>query len=91
MSETTAIVTERTCPPSAVADKILTWTDSEGELLVFPGDLVLDCGHFAIIHSISDAHWPTEQIVEFSDGRQICVTRDSHVAVRRYDTGEETR
>lgn len=74
----------RICPPSAVADQILTWAE------VQIGDLVLHYGRLATVDD-ADAAFVQEGRRSFLiDGSwRYCRVGDL-TAVRRYDTSEET-
>ena len=43
------------CPPSAVADMVLTWTTGNGEPLVFEGDLIVHDGEFFRVEDIQSS------------------------------------
>jgi hypothetical protein len=89
---TTTTGTPLSCPPSAVRDMILTWTDSAGEFLVFPGDLIVHAGRWKILASAERGTLPNGAAVVHVDveGNWLpcCFPADSLVAVCRYDTGE---
>ena len=79
-------------PPSEVRDMIIEWTDSDGNLNVEPGDLVLHAGRFVMVTSVEAAEWIGER---GRDGVRVGLTgvmvkcsfpADSLVAVRRYIT-----
>ena len=78
-----------TCPPSSVHDMIATWTDSAGNLLVFPGDLVL-LGTLECVEAIAYEPPADEAVRVDLAGWSMthCESPGGLVAVRRYDTGE---
>jgi hypothetical protein len=82
VSETTATVTERTCPPSALHDQILPWSD------VREGDLIVWDGEFRLITCMFD--YAGKPMMWF-DGSKVggVVPCGTYAAVRRYDTGED--
>jgi hypothetical protein len=86
----TAISADSHCPPSAVADQILTWTDSTGTLLVFPGDLVLIGDHLELVDDIGYSPPDDEAVRVTLAGWPLthCVSARGMVAVRRYVEGE---
>lgn len=85
---TTTTGTPVTCPPSAVHDMITTWTDSAGNLLVFPGDLVLVGAALECVEAIAYEPPEDEAVRVELEGRGVthCVSPGTPVAVRRYDT-----
>jgi hypothetical protein len=81
------------CPPSAVTDTVVPWTDRDGLLNVAPGDLVLHAGRFERVTAIEPAEWIGERgragvRVEVTGVMLHCsFPADSLVAVRRYTEG----
>ena len=69
---------------------ITTWTDSAGNLLVFPGDLVLVGTTLECVKAIAFDPPEDEAVRVDLEGRTFthCVPRGGYVAVRRYDTEE---
>jgi hypothetical protein len=86
-SETAAAETLPSCPPSAVHDMILTWTDSAGSLLVFPGDLVAVGRTLECVTAIAYEPPEDEAVrVELAGWDTVhCESPGNLVAVRRYD------
>jgi hypothetical protein len=87
---TTTTETPLSCPPSAVHDMILTWTDSTGSLLVFPGDLVAVGRTLECVTAIAYEPPEDEAVRVELEGwdMQHCESPGNLVAVRRYDAGE---
>ena len=79
------------CPPSSVHDMIVTWTDSAGKLLVFPGDLVLIGETMQCVEAIAYDPPEDEAVRVGLEGWDLthCVTASALVAVTRYDTGPD--
>ena len=70
------------CPPSAVADKILPWSE------VREGDLVLWDGEFRLVawnSPVSDAE--PLRIVLLADENHVVIPCGTYAAVRRYVEG----
>jgi hypothetical protein len=88
---TTTTETTVSCPPSAVHDMIVTWTDSAGKLLVFPGDLVLVGAALECVEAIAYEPPDDEAVRVNLVGWDLthCEPAGALVAVRRYDTGQE--
>lgn len=80
------------CPPSAVHDVIVTWTDSDGALNVGAGDLILHAGRLDIVTRAETGLLPNgDACVHVSVAGSwlpCCFPAENLVAVRRYDTGE---
>ena len=78
------------CPPSAVVDMITCWTSAAGELLVFPGDLILWGSDFRLVLTI-EPHGSGDGVMVLLDGMPWPALRgalaDGRVAVRRYVEG----
>ena len=76
------------CLPSAVAEKITHWTSAAGELLVFPGDLILWVNDLRLVLAIEPHH--DGGVMVLLDGGMPWPTYcrgDGLVAVRRYVEG----
>jgi hypothetical protein len=87
---TTTAETTVSCPPSAVHDMITTWTDSDGNLLVFPGDLVAVGRTLECVEAIAYDPPDDEAVRVTLEGWDVvhCESPGNLVAVRRYDTDE---
>ena len=79
------------CPPSAVAETITCWTSAAGELLVFPGDLILWGSDFRLVLTIEPhGNGSADGVMVLLDGGMPWPTYcrgDGLVAVRRYVEG----
>ena len=92
MTTTTTTKVPVTCPPSSVHDMITEWTDSDGNLNVYPGDLIVHEGKFTTIEAITlGAYLGRPHARVRLTGRRAPIVVRTHelVAVRRYDTGED--
>jgi len=76
------------CPPSATADKIVTWAEPDGSLNVEPGDLVL-VQHMERVEAIAYDPPADECVTVWFTGHPapICMGARELVAVRRYVEG----
>lgn len=83
---TTTPVTQApgSCPPSAVVDMIVPWTE------VGEGDLVLWDGEFRLVERNWIWHGPNVRLVQLDGDRDGhgTIPYGTYAAVRRYDTGE---
>jgi hypothetical protein len=83
MTTTDAQTETRTCPPSAVHDMILPWSD------VREGDLVLAGGQLYLVREITNALAPGWLEIGLEGSlMELRKEHDHLTAVRRYDTGE---
>ena len=88
---TTTDETTVSCPPSAVHDMTTTWTNGDGSLNVQPGDLIVWVSDFRFVLTIEPHPSETGVMVLLDDMPWPTFCRgDGLVAVRRYDTDEET-
>jgi hypothetical protein len=77
---TTSQTAKPTCPPSAVHDQILPWSD------VRDGDLIVWDGEFRLVVGISPMDSGNDAMVFDAEHPGGIIPCGTYAAVRRYDT-----